>query len=50
MKKTPSIAFTLFSTPKNGKPINNEKGMQIREIESRMEIMVKKIESNTFLT
>ena len=39
-EKTPSIDFTLLSTPKNHKPINNEKDKEIRE--SHTDTMVKK--------
>ena len=35
-------------TPKNHKPINNEKGKHIRETESCIDTMVKKDEGNTF--
>ena len=44
-EKTPSIDFTLLNTPKNHKPINNEKDKQIRE--SRIDTIVKNDEGNT---
>ena len=47
-EKTPSIDFTLLNTPKNHKPINNEKGKQIRETESRIETIVKNNKGNIF--
>ena len=47
-EKTPSFDFSLVNTPKNHKPINNEKSKQIRETDSRIGTMVKKNEGNTF--
>ena len=44
-EKTPSIDFTLLNTPKNHKPINNEKDKQIRE--SHIDTVVKNDEGNT---
>ena len=37
-----------MNTPKNHKPISNEKGKQIRQTESLTNTMVKKVEGNTF--
>ena len=45
-EKTPSIDFTMLNTPKNRKPISNEKGKQIRETESRIDTMVKNVEGS----
>ena len=42
------IDFTLLNTPKNHKPINNEKGKQIRETESHIDTMVKNDRDYTF--
>ena len=39
-EKTPLIDFTLLNTPKNHKPINNEKDKQIRE--SHVDTIIKK--------
>ena len=44
-EKTPSIDFTLLNTPKNHKPIYNEKYKQIRE--SHIDTMVKNDKGNT---
>ena len=40
-EETPSIDFTFMNTPKNHKPVNNEKGKQIRETESHTDKIVK---------
>ena len=45
-EKAPSIDFTMLNTPKNRKPISNEKGKQIRETESRIDTMVKNVEGS----
>ena len=45
-EKTPSIDFTMLNTPKNRKPISNEKGKEIRETESRIDTMVKNVEGS----
>ena len=45
-EKTPSIDFTMQNTPKNRKPISNEKGQEIRETESRIDTMVKNVEGS----
>lgn len=37
-----------MNTPKNHKPISNEKGKQIRQTENLTNTMVKKVEGNTF--
>ena len=47
-EKTPPTDFTFLNMPKNHKPINNEKGKQIRETESRIDTMVKYDEGNTY--
>ena len=38
----------MLNTPQNHKPINKEKGKQIREEESCIDTMVKNDEGNTF--
>ena len=40
-EEIPSIDFTFMNTPKNHKPVNNEKGKQIRETESHTDKIVK---------
>ena len=40
-EETHSIDFTFMNTPKNHKPVNNEKGKQIRETESHTDKIVK---------
>ena len=45
-EKAPSIDFTMLNTPKNRKPISNEKGKQIRETESRIDTMVKNVDGS----
>ena len=45
-EKTLSIDFTMLNTPKNRKPISNEKGQEIRETESRIDTMVKNVEGS----
>ena len=45
-EKTSSINFTMLNTPKNRKPISNEKGKQIRETESHIDTMFKNVEGS----